>query len=113
MLFHYEYLFFILIYYTLSISLQYILFSDYNINPCDLLSPKSSSPFRDGRKSDETFLNLCFFFNSTTMSPSRPSRNRTQGAQMRHDDKIHAEFPYESVIFPSIDNLYTQIVMCF
>ena len=61
MLFHFECLYLIFIYYNISIGLQYSLFSDDAINPsrCDLLSPESSFSFRDGRKSDETF-NPCF-----------------------------------------------------
>ena len=91
-----------------SIGLQYNLFSDDTINQtrCNLLS-KSSFSFRDGQKSDETF--IPHFFVLFFLSPFRPSHKLTQGGQMRQDVKIHGEYPYELFISLSIDNIYKSL----
>ena len=51
------------------------------------------------------------FFVLFFLSPFRPSHKLTQGGQMRQADKILGEYPYESFISLSIDNIYkSQLV---
>ena len=109
MVFQFWCLYFFKIFYTVSIGLQYNLFSDDAINQtrCNLLSPESSFSFRDGWKSNETF-DPCFFV-LFFLSPFRPSHKLTEGGQVRQDIKIHGKYPYELFISLSIDNVYKSL----
>ena len=96
-MFHFWCLYFIFIFYTVSNGLL-----DETFCPLRVL-------FLSEMVEKAMKLLILAFFVLFFLSPFWPSHKLTQEGQMKQDNKIHGEYPYELFISLSFDNIYKSL----